>query len=61
MILKLAAKLAVLKGDRGEGPVPYVIIVAIMAAAAAAIAGAIWTVADGWVTDLNNVDAPTGP
>ena len=62
MLLRLAAKYTLLKlalkDDRGEGPVPYVIIVAIMAAAAAAIATAIWAVADNWVTDLEGVSGP---
>lgn len=45
-----------LRTDRGEGPVPYIIIVAIMAAAAAVIAVGVTDVADGWLTKLEGVD-----
>jgi hypothetical protein len=38
--------------DAGEGPVPYIIMVAIMGIAAVAIAGAIRLIADHWVTQV---------
>ncbi|HZM81760.1 MAG TPA: hypothetical protein VFC19_39065 [Candidatus Limnocylindrales bacterium] len=41
------------KSDRGEGPVPYVIIVAVMSVAAAAIAAAVWGIAEGWLDDIS--------
>jgi len=44
-----------LRADRGEGPVPYIIIVALMAAAAAAIAGGVTLVANGWLDQLKGV------
>jgi hypothetical protein len=44
--------------DRGEGPVPYIIIVAIMALAAVAIAGGVWDVATSWLEDLDAVEGP---
>jgi hypothetical protein len=47
-----------LKSDRGEGPVPYIIIVAVMALAAVAIAVGVSDVADGWLTRLEQVDTP---
>lgn len=48
------------KSDRGEGPVPYVIIVAVMSMAAGAIAFAVWQIADGWLLNVNTTppDAP---
>lgn len=46
--------------DRGEGPVPHIVLVAIMALAAAAIAAAVWDIAQDWV-DQVPVDAPAGP
>lgn len=56
MIRKWYWRVMLLRTDRGEGPVPYIIIVAMMAAAAAAIAFGVSQVADGWLTDLENVD-----
>jgi hypothetical protein len=47
-----------LGSDRGEGPVPYIIIVAIMALAAVAIATGVWQVAEGWLDDLGAVEGP---
>jgi hypothetical protein len=44
------------RADRGEGPVPYIIMVAIMAAAAVAIAVGVSGVADTWLTQLEGVD-----
>jgi hypothetical protein len=41
-----------LRADRGEGPVPYIIIVAIMAAAALAIAGGVGDLAGDWLERL---------
>ncbi|GIF99149.1 hypothetical protein [Catellatospora citrea] len=46
--------------DRGEGPVPHIVLVAIMALAAAAIAAAVWEIADGWMQQVPT-DAPAGP
>ncbi|HEX6684903.1 MAG TPA: hypothetical protein VF062_19090 [Candidatus Limnocylindrales bacterium] len=61
MLLKLYCLVRTVRADRGEGPVPYVIIVAVMSAAAAAVAAVIWGVADGWLDDLDNVTNPGGP
>ena len=52
MLRRYCWLVATLKTDRGEGPVPYVIIVAIMSAAAVAIAGAIWGIATGWLGNI---------
>ncbi len=41
-----------LRDDRGEGPVPFVIMVAIIAIAAAAIATTIVGIANGWVEKI---------
>lgn len=56
MLLKLGVWWTLLKGDRGEGPVSYVIIVVIMAGAAVAIATGIAAVANGWLGDLQKID-----
>lgn len=58
MLLRLGAWLRALKSDRGEGPVPYIIIVAIIATVAVGVAVAISDVADKWIEDLQNVDRP---
>lgn len=41
--------------DRGEGPVPYIVMVALVAIAAAGIAVAIRQFANGRVADINNI------
>ncbi|GAA1398681.1 hypothetical protein [Catellatospora coxensis] len=46
--------------DRGEGPVPHLVMVAIMAAAAVAVAVAVWGIADIWVGEIPD-QAPAGP
>ncbi|WP_162907307.1 hypothetical protein [Allorhizocola rhizosphaerae] len=56
MLHKLAAKLAALRSDRGEGPVPYIILVGLVALVAVFVGGAIMVIAEGWVGDL-----PEGP
>lgn len=61
MLLKLYCLVRAVRADRGEGPVPYVIIVAVMSAAAAAIAAAVWGIAEGWLGDLEGVTNPGGP
>jgi hypothetical protein len=38
--------------DLGEGPVPYIIMVAIMAAGALLVGGLIVGVAQGWLTHI---------
>jgi hypothetical protein len=38
--------------DLGEGPVPYIIMVALIATAAAAIGGALVLIANGWLADV---------
>ena len=58
MLLKLYTRLQLLKGDKGEGPVPYIIIVIIIAILAAGIATALSLTADNW---LNTVPEPAGP
>ncbi|GAA1371885.1 hypothetical protein [Catellatospora chokoriensis] len=46
--------------DRGEGPVPHIVLVAIMGLAAAAIAFAVWEIAVDWV-DQVPTEAPDAP
>lgn len=59
MLLKVYCRvLAALKSDRGEGPVPYIIMVALMTLAALAVAGAVSGVAGDWIDKLNS-DAET--
>lgn len=38
--------------DRGEGPVPYIIMVALIAGVAAVIGAALVTIANGWLGDV---------
>jgi len=38
--------------DRGEGPIPFVIMVAIIAGAAVVIAGTLVVIANGWVDKI---------
>lgn len=52
MLLKLAARLEMFKEDRGDGPIPYVIMVAIITAAAAAIGLTLVGIANGWVAKI---------
>lgn len=49
--------LLALRADRGEGPVPYIIIVAIMAGAALAIALGVDELAGQWLDKLKNESA----
>lgn len=56
MLHRISAKLATLKQDRGEGPVPYIVLVALVVAVAVFVGGALMTLADGWIGQL-----PTGP
>lgn len=58
MLGRLYRRVMTLGSDRGEGPVPYIIIVAIMALAAVAIATGVWQVAEGWLDDLGAVEGP---
>jgi hypothetical protein len=53
MFRRLYARLMTLRADRGEGPVPFIIIVAIMSMAAAFIAWQVRDIAVGW---LNSVE-----
>ena len=46
--------LLALRTDRGEGPVPYIIIVAIMAGAALLIAGTVSGLAEDWLGKLTS-------
>ncbi len=59
MLYKLAAKLTMLrmalKQDRGEGPVPYIILVAAIALVAVAVGAGVSGVARTWITNLQNV------
>jgi hypothetical protein len=41
-----------LRDDRGEGPIPYVIMVTIITVAAVAIGGALVAIANGWVAKI---------
>lgn len=52
MILKLATRLEMLKQDRGEGPIPHIIMIALISAGAILIAAGILAVADLWVRDI---------
>ncbi len=52
MLLKLATRLMALKQDRGEGPVPYLILVAVVAAVAVGIGAAIQGLADTWIANI---------
>jgi hypothetical protein len=38
--------------DLGEGPVPYIIMVALIAGAAAAIGAVLVVIANGWLNDV---------
>lgn len=49
--------LRALRADRGEGPVPYIIIVAVMAGAALAIAMGVDELARGWLDKLTSESA----
>lgn len=59
MLYKLAAKLAILKmalkSDQGEGPVPYIILVAAIALVAVAVGAGVSGVADKWIENLDTV------
>lgn len=52
MLLKLVARLESLKSDRGEGPIPHLIMVTLMAIGAAAVAAGIMAVTQGWLDDI---------
>jgi hypothetical protein len=52
MLLKLATRLEMLKQDRGEGPIPHIIMIALISAGAVLLAGAILAVANGWVNRI---------
>lgn len=58
--VRLRTLLSPVVRDRGEGPVPHIVLVAIMALAAVAVAGAVWGIAEGWVEDIPDT-APAGP
>ncbi|WP_196279270.1 hypothetical protein [Catellatospora vulcania] len=58
--IRLRALMSPVVRDRGEGPVPHIVLVAIMALAAVAIATAVWGIAEGWM-DQVPTDAPDGP
>ncbi|MEU8002407.1 hypothetical protein AB0B66_14690 [Catellatospora sp. NPDC049111] len=49
--------------DRGEGPVPHIVMVTIMALAAAFVAYAVWEIAQVWIEQVptDAPDAPAGP
>ena len=38
--------------DRGEGPVPYIIMVALIAGVAAVVGAALVAIANGWLADV---------
>jgi hypothetical protein len=40
------------RDDRGEGPIPFVIMVAIITVAAVAIGGTLVAIANGWVDKI---------
>ncbi len=44
--------LQLLKSDKGEGPIPFVIMVAIITVAAVAIGGTLVAIANGWVDKI---------
>lgn len=52
MLLKLAARLEMLKQDRGEGPIPHIIMIALISAGAVILAAAIIAVAQGWIARI---------
>jgi energy-converting hydrogenase Eha subunit C len=52
MLLKLAARLEMLKQDRGEGPIPHIIMIALISAGAVLLAAGILEVATGWVSKI---------
>lgn len=52
MLLKIAARLQMLKQDRGEGPIPHIIMIAIISAGALVIAGVIVAIANDWVDEI---------
>jgi hypothetical protein len=52
MLPRLAARLEMLKQDRGEGPIPHIIMIALISAGAVILAGAILAIANGWVAKI---------
>jgi hypothetical protein len=59
MIHRLYSRLTMLKNDRGEGPVPYIIIVSIIAILAVAVATFLNDTATDWLDTVPEVgDAP---
>jgi len=57
MLLKLATRLemlkqSILKQDRGEGPIPHIIMIAVISVGAFAIATAIIVLANDWVGEI---------
>jgi hypothetical protein len=52
MLLKLATRLEMLKQDRGEGPIPHIIMIAVISVGAAAIAATIIALANDWVGEI---------
>jgi energy-converting hydrogenase Eha subunit C len=52
MLLKLATRLEILKQDRGEGPIPHIIMIALISAGAVILAAGILSVATGWVAKI---------
>jgi hypothetical protein len=62
MILKLATRFEMLKmalkQDRGEGPIPHVIMIAVISVGAFAIATAIIVLANEWVDEIQPAQQP---
>ena len=52
MLRRLYWMMTAIRSDRGEGPVPYIVLVAVMSVAAAAIAAAIWGVGLDWLDNI---------
>ncbi|GIH07025.1 hypothetical protein Rhe02_50920 [Rhizocola hellebori] len=52
MFLKLATRIEMLKQDRGEGPIPHIIMIALISAGAVILAAGILQVATGWVNKI---------
>lgn len=56
MLARLAARWEMLKQDRGEGPIPHVVMIAMMVTVAIAVGGLLLTLATDWVGNID--DAP---
>ena len=52
MLLKLATRLEILKQDRGEGPIPHIIMITLISIGAVGLAAVILGIANGWTAKI---------